>query len=295
MDNTAIEPSDRGRKGHLVRATRAWDIGTERELIRMCIVVCVKQVPATHDVRIDPETKRLCREGAGATMNPFDTHALEEALQLRNRGYGPVVALSMGPAQAETTVRKAMACGADSGILLCDRAFAGSDTWATSLALACAIRKIGRVRLVLCGKQAVDGDTAQVGPGIAAHLDWPAACGVRRLAPDGDGWLADRMLEWGTDRIRVDTPAVVTVLKDMNTPRLPTLRGYVAARTATLTIWTAADIGLDAAAIGLAGSPTRVVSTMPPPAREGGTRVIRGTPAHIAAEAVRHLRRRALG
>ena len=130
----------------------------------MRIVVCIKQVPATNDARIDPETKRIVREGVKAILNPFDTYAIEEGVQLRERLGGEVVALSMGPPKAEETLREAIAQGADRAILLSHRAFGGSDTWATSYALACAIRTLGGVDLVICGKQAIDGDTAQVGP-----------------------------------------------------------------------------------------------------------------------------------
>ncbi|MDR2608838.1 MAG: electron transfer flavoprotein subunit beta/FixA family protein, partial [Treponema sp.] len=138
----------------------------------MKIVVCIKQVPGTTDAKIDPETKRIVREGIAATLNPFDTYAVEEAVLLRRKYGGEVIALSMGPERASNVIREAISVGADRGLLLSDRAFGGSDNWATSYILSKAIEKIGGVDLVLCGRQAIDGDTAQVGPGIAAHLDW---------------------------------------------------------------------------------------------------------------------------
>src|SRR5665648_1119776 len=144
----------------------------------MKIVVCIKQVPATNDAKIDPETKRIIREDTKAILNPFDTYAVEEGVQLRDKFGGEVIALSMGPPKAEESLREAISVGVDRAILLSDRAFGGSDTWATSYALAKAIEKIGDVDLVICGKQSIDGDTAQVGPGIAAHLGWLQAAYV---------------------------------------------------------------------------------------------------------------------
>ena len=151
----------------------------------MKIVVCIKQVPATNDAKIDPETKRIIREGLKAVLNPFDTYAVEEGIQLRNRFGGEVIILSMGPEKAMLSLREGLAVGADRAILLSDRAFGGSDTWATSYVLAKAIEKIGDVDLVICGKQAIDGDTAQVGPGIAAHLEWLQATYVLKVEEIG--------------------------------------------------------------------------------------------------------------
>ena len=162
----------------------------------MDIIVCVKQVPDAKDVRLDPETNTLAREGVEAIMNPFDRHALEEAVSLKEQLGGTVTVLSMGPPQAETVLREALACGADNGVLISDRAFAGADTWATSYTLARAVETLGGFDLILCGKQAIDGDTAQVGPGLACRLDLPsrpALCdlcaedkrGYRRFHPGG--------------------------------------------------------------------------------------------------------------
>ena len=238
----------------------------------MKIVVCVKQVPDTTAVKIDPETKSLIRESAGAVVNLFDYHAAEAALQLREQTGGEVIVLSMGPASAESTLREMLAFGADRAILLNDRRFAGSDTWATSYTLACAIRKIGDVDLVLCGRQAVDGDTAQVGPELAAQLGLPQVINVAELSHSGDTLLARRMLDNGYDRCRVKLPAVASVVREINEPRVPTLQGYLRAVSANLTIWTADDLGAQVNRIGLKGSPTRVVHAVPQALRTKATR-----------------------
>jgi electron transfer flavoprotein beta subunit len=261
----------------------------------MKIVVCIKQVPGTHDVKIDPETKRLKREGIEAVMNPFDTYALEQGVLLREQLGGEVVALSMGPKKAEQSLREAISCGADGGILLNDRAFAGSDTWATSYALSQAIRKIGDVQLVLCGKQAIDGDTAQVGPGIAAHLDWPQATYVSAMGECTESTInVRRMHEDGYDVCEIDLPAVVTVVKDINQPRIPSLKTRMKAKKAEIPVWSAEEIGAEAEKIGLDGSPTRVVETNPPPARESETMTLEGEPAEQAATLVHQLRMHSL-
>ncbi len=258
----------------------------------MRIVVCIKQVPATQDVVIDPETKRLKREGVESVMNPFDLYALEEAIQLVEQLGGEVIALSMGPAQAQASLREALYCGADRAVLLCDRAFAGSDTWATSYALACAVDKIGDVDLVLCGKQAIDGDTAQVGPGVAAHLDWAQATYVSSVRTADERRLTlTRMNEEGHDVLEVDLPAVLTVVKDINTPRVPTLKRCRQAVGMEIPVMTAADIGADTTHLGLSGSPTQVVKTAPPPPRTADTVVLEGDAAAVAAKIVSELRK----
>jgi electron transfer flavoprotein beta subunit len=261
----------------------------------MRIVVCIKQVPATNDAKIDPETKRIVREGVKAILNPFDTYAIEEGVLLREQLGGEVVALSMGPPKAEATLREAIAQGADRAVLLSHRAFGGSDTWATSYALACAIRTLGGADLVICGKQAIDGDTAQVGPGIAAHLGWPQATHVMRLRSATAAALeVVRMHEDGHDICELSLPAVITVVKDINRPRVPTLKGKLAAQKVTIPVWTPEMIGADATKIGLDGSPTRVVKTEPPPARQKATQRIAGQPAECAAQLLFALRQRSL-
>lgn len=261
----------------------------------MKTVVCIKQVPGTHDVSIDPETKRLKREGVEAVVNPFDAYALEQAVLLKEEHGGEVIALSMGPKKAREALREAIALGADTGILLNSRAFAGSDTWATSYALSMAIRQIGDVDLVICGKQAIDGDTAQVGPGIAAHLDLPQATNASAMGKVTEATAeVTRMHEDGFDEVELDLPAVITVVKDINQPRVPTLKGRLAALNTEIVSWDETDIGADPELLGLDGSPTRVVKTRPPEPREANTMVIEGDPAASARQLVHELRIRSL-
>ncbi|MHB1484024.1 MAG: electron transfer flavoprotein subunit beta/FixA family protein [Saccharofermentanales bacterium] len=259
----------------------------------MKIVVCIKQVPATNDAKIDPETKRIIREGMQAILNPFDTYAIEEAVLLKTKLGGEVIALSMGPEKAGAVLREAISVGADQAILLNDRAFGGSDTWATSYALSKAIQKIGNVDLVICGKQAIDGDTAQVGPGIASHLGWLQATYVMAVTGASDSLLSvKRMNESGYDICDLQLPAVITVLKDINTPRVPTLRGHMAAQKAEIAIWKPDDIGAETDKIGLNGSPTRVVKTQPPAPRQTRSIKIEGTPQECASALLKELRLR---
>ena len=261
----------------------------------MKIVVCIKQVPATNNASIDPETKRIVREGGKSILNPFDLYAVEEAVRLKEQTGGEVIALSMGPESAINALIEALSMGANRAILLSDRAFGGSDTWATSYALAKAIETIGNVDLVICGKQAVDSDTAQVGVGIAAKLNMMQAANVQQTKKlDSDGITVMRMNEWGSDVVRLRYPALITVLKDINTPRVPALRDARIARKAEIPIWKPCDIGARLDRIGLKASPTQVVKTSPPAARDTITRKITGTPAEIASEFVRELQARQL-
>ena len=257
----------------------------------MKIVVCVKQVPATSDAKIDPETKRIVREGTKAILNPFDLYAIEEAIAVREQVGGEVIALSMGPESARNALVEALSMGADRAILLSDRAFAGSDTWATSYALARAISTIGGVDLVICGKQAVDGDTAQVGAGIAAKLGMLQAANVWKVEAIGrDGITVKRMNEKGWDIVRLRYPALLTVLKDINEPRVPKLRDARLARTADIPVWKPEDIGAEADRIGLKSSPTQVVGTAPPPPRGNVVRRLDGSPEEMAKALVLELR-----
>jgi electron transfer flavoprotein beta subunit len=241
----------------------------------MKIVVCIKQVPQTTEVKIDPETHTLIREGVDSQINPFDLYALEEGVRVKERleaegEQSVVIALSMGPPQAEEALREAISLGADEGILLSDRAFAGSDTWATSYALAKAIQKI-EPQLVFCGMQAIDGDTGQVGPGIAVHLDYGQAAYVAKIESlDKRKIVVKRLLENGYETVAVRLPAVLTVVKEINEPRTPSLRGKMNAKKAEIPIWKAADIGAPEDKIGLLGSPTQVIKVFCPPRREGG-------------------------
>lgn len=237
----------------------------------MHFVVCVKQVPDTTDVKIDPETNTLIREGVESIINPFDMYAIEEALRLRDRLGGKVTALSMGPPQAEKALREAISMGVNEAILLSDRAFAGSDTWVTSYTLAAALKRIGDFSVILFGKQASDGDTAQVGPGIAAHLDLPQITYVRKVEEiDENRIVAERLMETGYEVVESPLPCVLTVVKEINEPRLPSLKGKMAAKKAEIPVWGAAEIAADPDKLGLNGSPTKVIRIFTPPPRGGG-------------------------
>ncbi len=234
----------------------------------MEILVCIKQVPDAKDVRLDPETNTLAREGVESIMNPFDRHALEEGVRLREELGGSVTVLSMGPPQAADVLREAIACGADRGVLVSDRGFAGSDTWATSYTLARAAKTMGDFDLILCGKQAIDGDTAQVGPGMAARLALPYVTCVQKIREADAGHLVvERMMDDGYDVVRLPCPCLLTVVKDINEPRVPSLKGKMKAKKAEIKTLSAADIGAEEGCIGLAGSPTRVVNVFAPEPR----------------------------
>jgi electron transfer flavoprotein beta subunit len=243
----------------------------------MKIIVCVKQVPDAKDVRLDPVTNTLAREGVQSIMNPYDQYALEEGVRLKEKHGGEVVVVTMGPPQAEEMLRMAISCGADRAVLVSDRSFAGADTWATAYTLEQTVRKIGNYDLILCGKQAIDGDTAQVGPGLATRLGIPYLTCVQKVREENDkGLIVERMMDDGYDVVAVDYPALLTVVKDINEPRVPSLKGKMKAKKAEISVFNAQDIGADPSCIGLPGSPTKVVNVFPPEAR-GGRSVLTGT------------------
>lgn len=234
----------------------------------MKIIVCVKQVPDAKDVRLDPVTNTLAREGVQSIMNPFDQHALEEAVRLKENYGGEVVVVTMGPPQAKEMLRLAISCGADQAVLVSDRSFAGADTWATSYTLEHALKKIGNFDLILCGKQAIDGDTAQVGPGLATRLGIPFLTCIQKVREGSDtGLVVERMMDDGYDVVAVDYPVLLTVVKDINEPRVPSLKGKMKAKKAEIVRFSAEDIGADPACIGLPGSPTKVVNVFAPEPR----------------------------
>ena len=231
----------------------------------MRIIVPIKQVPETNAVKMDESTGTMIREGVEAIINPLDLYAIETAIRLREQHGGEVVVISMGPPKAESAIREAVAMGCDRGVLISDKAFAGSDTWATSYALAGAIRKLGGFDLVICGERATDGDTGQVGPGIASFLDVPVATYVGKVESlDGGVCRVHRLVEDGHEVLDVALPALLTVVKAIADPRLPTLRGKQKARAAELPVWAPADMAIDPAKVGLDGSPTRVVKIFKP-------------------------------
>ena len=239
----------------------------------MKFIVCIKQVPDTTEVRVNPETNTLIREGVPAMVNPFDLYAVEEALILKKKFGGEVITVSMGPPQAEQALREVISMGVDKAILISDKRFAGADTWATSLTLSAAIRKIGDYDIIFTGKQAADGDTAQVGPGIASFLDIPQATFVRKvdeLDPEKRTIRLQSMWEEGSELLELPLPCLITTVKELNEPRLPSLRGKLAARKAEIPIWTFDDLEVKEEDVGLEGSPTQVIKVFPPPPRAEG-------------------------
>jgi electron transfer flavoprotein beta subunit len=257
----------------------------------MNIVVCIKQVPDVTDVKIDPETNTLIREGVPSIINPFDMYAIEEAIRLKEKMGGEVTLLTMGPPQAEAALREGISMGADHAVLVSDRSFAGSDTLATSYTLAMAIRKIDSAEMVICGKQAIDGDTAQVGPGIAENLQWGFSAYVKKIEEIQDGTVRlERMMDDGYDVLEVSLPLVMTVVKEINEPRLPTLKGKMRAKKLEIPVWSAEDIGADPDRIGLKGSPTQVWKIFTPEFRYEGE-MISGEPQEQAARLISEVRR----
>lgn len=231
----------------------------------MQIIVPIKQVPETSNVKMDPVTGTMIREGVEAIINPLDLYAIEAAIRLKEQFGGHITTITMGPPKAEAALREAIAMGCDDAILLTDKAFAGADTWATSYTLAQCIRRLGSFDLILCGERATDGDTGQVGPGIAAWLDLPFATYVSKIESSQDGmFVVERMVENGYEMLAVPAPCLLTVVKEIASPRLPSLRGKIAARQKQIPIWGPADIQAEPANIGLKGSPTRVVKIAAP-------------------------------
>jgi len=242
----------------------------------MRIVVCIKQVPDSAEVRINPETNTLIRDGVPTIINPYDMHALEAGLQIKEKTGGKVTVLTMGPPQAETALRDAIAMGADEAVLLTDRAFAGSDTWATAYTLSKAIEQIG-ADVVLCGKQAIDGDTAQVGPEIAEFMDMPHISYIRKVvAVDAEKIVVQRLMDDGFDVVESALPVLLTAVKELNVPRMPSLKGKMAAKKAEIRKMTAADIKAGEGDLGLKGSPTQVKNIFAPEAKKG-RKMLEGT------------------
>lgn len=257
----------------------------------MNIVVCIKQVPNTTQVRINPETNTLIREGVESVINPFDTYAFEEGVRLREKFGGKVTVVTMGPPQAETALREALSVGCDEAILVSDRRFAGSDTWATSYVLSQTVKKVGNVDVVLCGKQASDGDTAQVGPGVSTFLNIPQVTYVKKIEEIKENTArVERMTEEGFEIIETPLPCLFTVVKEINEPRLPSLKGKMKAKKAEILKWNAEDLNCDFENLGLDGSPTRVVKIFTPPPRESGV-ILEGDTQEIVDKLVAELKK----
>jgi len=234
----------------------------------MKIVVCIKQVPDTNEVKINQETGTLIRDGVKSIMNLDDKNALESALQLKDKYGASVAVLSMGPPQAKEILREALSMGADEVFLISDRKFGGSDTWATATIIASAIEKIGDYDIILCGRQAIDGDTAQVGPEIAEFLDIAQITYVKEIELDRNVLKVKRFTENGDYTYEVKTPVLLTAIKELNTPRYPTVRGiienYGDDSESKINVISFEDLKVDESQIGLKGSPTNVYKSFVP-------------------------------
>ncbi|MCK4352867.1 electron transfer flavoprotein subunit beta/FixA family protein [candidate division WOR-3 bacterium] len=256
----------------------------------MHIIVCLKQVPdisESPEIKINPETNTLIREGVPSIINPFDMYAIEEGLRIKEKMGGRVTAISMGPPQAKEVLEEAISMGIDKAVLISDKSFAGADTLATSYTLAMAIKKIGNFDLILCGKQAIDGDTAQVGPELAEILSIPVVTlvkkieeinpasvspsrGVSQYARTGGYAKVERLVEQGFEIIETSLPALFTVVKEINEPRLPTLRGKLKAKSAEILTWKINDLNVKEESVGLNGSPTQVMCIFAPEQKKQG-------------------------
>ena len=255
----------------------------------MRIIVLVKQVPDTNEVKIDPVKGTLIREGVPSILNPDDANALEEALKIKDKYPDThITVITMGPPQAKDMLIECLAMGADEAVLACDRALAGSDTWATSNALAAAIRKLGGFDIIFAGRQAIDGDTAQVGPQIAEKLDIPQVTYVKEFTVDNDmrSITVKRALEDGYEVIKVSTPCMLTTIKELNKPRYMTIGGIFDSCRKDIPIWGAADLGVDTdKEVGLDASPTNVFRSFTPAPKGKGTMI----EADSASEAAQKL------
>ena len=257
----------------------------------MNIIVCIKQVPESTRVKVDPKTGTLIRAGVPSILNPYDHYALEKALAIKAKTGAKVTVLSMGPAQAVAVLRLALALGADEGVLLSSRAFAGSDTWATSYALAMAIRKIGSFDMILCGQMAIDGDTAQTGPGIAFHLGIPQITFCESVDSDGSRAVVKKLIEGGHQILEADLPVLITMTMPVDyAPKYPSFMAAHKAQDKKTVTWTEKEIGADMHKLGLEGSPTRVSRIFPPAARQKGE-MFNGSAEEMAAKFVEILKK----
>ena len=258
----------------------------------MNIIVCIKQVPDTTQVRIDPATNTLIREGVQSIINPFDMYAIEEGVRLKEKFGGKTTVLTMGPPQAEAALREAVSMGCDEAVLVSDRAFAGSDTLATGYTLAMTIRKLKDYDIILCGKQASDGDTAQVGPGIATQLDIPQVTYVKKIEEIKDNHATvERMTEEGFEIVKTSLPCLLTVVKEINEPRIPSLKGRMKAKKVEIAALKAIDLDLEEHRLGLKGSPTWVSKIFTPPPRPKG-HILEGDPEEATTKLVEELKDR---
>jgi electron transfer flavoprotein beta subunit len=265
------------------------------------IVIPIKQVPETSNVKMDEKTGTMVREGVQSIVNPLDLYAIEAGIQLKEKWGGRITVLSMGPRSAEKSLREALAMGGDDAVLLTGSEFAGSDTWATSYALSEAIKRIGGFDLIITGERATDGETGHVGPGIASFLDLPLSTYTSRVVrlegghlnevnhfDEADHIVVERMVEEGYETLRLALPALLTVTKEISYPRLPTLRGKQRGRKTDIPAWSIRTLELAESDIGLKGSPTRVVKLHAPKVAREGT-VLHALDAESAELAVDRL------
>jgi electron transfer flavoprotein alpha/beta subunit len=252
----------------------------------MNIVVFIKQVPDTTEIRIDPVTGNLIREGVPSIVNPDDKHALETAVSLKEKHGGKVTVVTMGPPQADEALRECLAMGADQAILLSDKTFGGADTCATSYTLSCALKKIGSYDLVICGRQALDGNTAQVGPQIAELMGLSQITYAQGVEINGGNITVKRALEDGYEVVETKLPVLLTVTKDINTPRTPAIDAVMEAYGADITTLTADDLDVDKARLGLKGSPTRIKKAYTPELRKGKVDMIQADTPAAAVQAL---------
>ena len=255
----------------------------------MNIVVCLKQVPDTTEVKIDPVKGTLIREGVPSIINPDDKNGLEEALKLKEQLDAKVTVVSMGPPQAQNALREALAMGADEAILISDRVFGGADTLATSRTIAAALKKLD-YDIIFAGRQAIDGDTAQVGPEIAEHLNIPQVTYVEKVEKDGDSLVVKRALEDGYEILRVKMPVLLTAIKELNVPRYMNVRNIFEVFNKEIKIWTADDIDIDKSLLGLKGSPTKVKRSTTKEQKGAGEVVTDKTPKEAAHYALQKLK-----
>lgn len=257
----------------------------------MNVIVCLKQVPETTKVEITPQTNTLVTEGTKHIINPFDMYALEEGVRTKERCGGKVTAISMGPPQAEEALREAIGIGADKAILVSDPAFDGSDTLATSYILAKAVNKLGHFDIIICGRQTADGDTGQVGPQLAEQLGIPFIAYVSKIEEISEGYIrVQRMAEEGHQVIEMPLPGVITVVKEINVPRLPSLRGLMKSKKAEIPVWTAPELGVDMNKVGLSGSPTQVIRLFLPQRASRGE-LLQGSPEKQVDQLIEKLRK----
>ena len=257
----------------------------------MKIIVCAKQVPDTTEVRIDPVKGTLIRDGVPSILNPDDANALEAALALKDEHPGTMVSvISMGPPQADEVLRECIAMGADDAYLLSDRAFGGADTCATSTTIAAGIKKIGYADIILAGRQAIDGDTAQVGPQIARRLGIPSVTYVQKIVALKKGSvIVERQMEDGYEVLEVELPCLLTAVKELGQPRYMTIAGIMDAYAQPVTVWDHTDVALDPADCGLNASPTQVHRSFTPPAKGKGE-MLKGSVAEMSSQLIERLK-----